>query len=126
MTNFWDLPQPLPAEEVCEPLLQTPQVLVERIISSGQVTPPGQWYDQPRDEWVLLVQGSATLEFASGETRSLRAGDHLLIPAHQRHRVAFTSQHPPCLWLAIHGALGQPRSDAKEPGRCGAFTARES
>lgn len=108
MTNFWHLPLPLPAEELFEPLLQTPQLLVERIISAGQVTPPGQWYDQPRDEWVLLVQGSAILEFESGAIQNLSAGDHLLIPAHQRHRVAFTSQHPPCLWLALHGALGKP------------------
>ena len=106
MTNFWDLPQPLPAEEVCEPLLQTPQVLVERIISTGPGTPPGQWYDQPRDEWVLLVQGSATLEFEGGKLLELAAGDHVLLPAHQRHRVAFTSKEPPCIWLAVHGALG--------------------
>jgi len=105
MPNFWTLPNPLPAEELFEPLLETPALRVERIISTGQVTPPGQWYDQERDEWVLLLQGQATLEYEGGERQPLRAGDYLLIPARRRHRVAFTTQTPPCIWLAIHGIL---------------------
>lgn len=105
MKNFWTLPHPLPAEELFEPLLQTPGLLVERIISAGQVTPAGQWYDQAGDEWVLLAQGQATLEYEGGRLLALNAGDSVLIPAHQRHRVVFTSREPPCIWLAIHGQL---------------------
>ncbi|MCX6924564.1 MAG: cupin domain-containing protein [Verrucomicrobia bacterium] len=112
MSNIWNLPDPLPAEEHLEDLLRTPMLRVERIISTGQVTPPGQWYDQGCDEWVLLLQGQATLEFEAGGFQNLRAGDYLLIPAHRRHRVTFTSQAPPCLWLAIHGSLTKEQAAA--------------
>lgn len=105
MANFFELPEPLPQEETFEPLVESPAVLIERIVSHGQTTPPGQWYDQARDEWVLLVQGEAAIAYDDGTEVTLRAGDSLLIPAHQRHRVTFTSVEPPCLWLAVHGPL---------------------
>ena len=41
-------------------------LLVERIVSWGHVTPEGQWYDQEKDEWALLLEGSARLGFADG------------------------------------------------------------
>ncbi|HEY9841179.1 MAG TPA: cupin domain-containing protein [Candidatus Obscuribacterales bacterium] len=75
---------------------------LERIVSAGQVTAAGQWYDQAWEEWVLLLQGEAELEYDDGRRLALRTGDSLLIPAHQRHRVAQTSQDPPCIWLALH------------------------
>ena len=90
-------------EEFFEPLIRG-GVLIERIISKGQVTPAGQWYDQDLDEWVVLLQGSAEIDFEAGHKIQLRAGDWLLIQAHQRHRVVFTSSEPPCIWLAVHGA----------------------
>ena len=112
MKNIWSLPDPLPAEECFEDLLLTPALRVERIISAGQVTPPGQWCDQVCDEWVLLLQGKATVEYESGGLQTLSAGDYLLILAHQRHRVTFTSKEPPCLWLAIHGQLSKEQTTA--------------
>jgi hypothetical protein len=36
----------------------------------GHATAPGQWYDQDRAEWVLLLAGSAGLVF-EGETEPL-------------------------------------------------------
>lgn len=105
MSNFFELPEPLPSEETFEPLVDSSAVLIERIISCGQTTPPGQWYDQERDEWVLLVQGQAAIAYDDGTEIRLGAGDSLLIAAHQRHRVTFTSADPPCLWLAVHGPL---------------------
>jgi len=90
-------------EEIFEPIIQTPDLLIERIISAGQITPPEQWYDQERDEWVALLQGSATIQYESGELHHLKPGDHLTIPAHCRHRVEFTSIEPVCVWLAVHG-----------------------
>ena len=114
MNNLWTLPDPLPAEELFETLLQTPALRVERIVSTGQMTPPGQWYDQERDAWVVLLQGAATLEYEAGELQPLSAGDHVLIPARRRHRVIFTSQQPPCLWLAIHGVLHREPAPADE------------
>lgn len=102
MNNLLKLPDPLPSQEQFELLLQTPTVTLERIISTGQITPPNQWYDQARAEWVVLLQGSAQITYDTGEVIDLAKGDYLLIAAHQKHRVTFTSHDPPCIWLALH------------------------
>lgn len=103
--NLLKLPHPLPSEELFESLLKGSHFRVERIISCGQMTPPEQWYDQETDEWVILLQGNATLRLLDTDPTiiNLVAGDYLFIPAHQKHRVEFTSHQPPCVWLAIHG-----------------------
>lgn len=80
-------------------------VRVERIVSRGQTTAPGVWYDQDLDEWVALLSGRAALVFEDGEVVALGPGDWLLIPAHRRHRVTSTSVEPPCVWLALHAPL---------------------
>jgi cupin 2 domain-containing protein len=84
-------------------------VLVERIVSTGQSTPSGEWLEQDRDEWVVLLQGRAELSFADGARRSLAPGDHVLIAAGTPHRVERTSAEPACIWLAVHatGLVGQ-------------------
>jgi cupin 2 domain-containing protein len=104
-SNLFDLPSSLSNEERFEPLLKSDRVLIERIISTGQTTPAGEWYDQPRDEWVVVLQGEAKLGFEDGSTIDLHFGDYLLIPAHQKHRVEYTSTNPPCIWLAVHAEL---------------------
>ena len=73
---------------------------LERIVSSGHATAPGEWMDQAWDEWVLLVSGRAGLTLEGSEPLTLSPGDHLLIPAHRRHRVDFTET--PTVWLAVH------------------------
>jgi cupin 2 domain-containing protein len=89
--------------EVIETLLQTDALKLERIVSTGQATPLGQWYDQDRDEWVVLLSGSAGLLFEGEQNiRVLRPGDHLLIPAHVRHRVEWTEAGAETVWLALH------------------------
>lgn len=103
MTNIFDLPSSLPNHELFESLVSADNILIERIISTGQTTPPGEWYDQDRDEWVILLQGSASLAYADGTDITLTTGDYLFIPAHQKHRVEYTSSEPPCIWLAVHG-----------------------
>ena len=103
--NLFELPDDLPNEEVVEPLLPDRGILIERIVSSGQTTPEGEWYDQDRDEWVVLLHGVARLTYADGRGLELKAGDHVLIPAHERHRVDATSRDPACIWLAVHGPL---------------------
>ena len=104
--NIFDLPEPLPDEEVIDGLIATDAVKIERIISNGQTTPAGEWYDQDIDEWVVLIQGQAELEYENGDKVRLIAGDHVLIPAHVRHRVTYTSEEPPCIWIAVFGDLG--------------------
>ena len=103
--NLFELPRALGAEEHFEPLIPDCGVLVERIISTGQVTPAGEWYDQERDEWVALLQGEAVLSLEEGRILELKAGDWVFIPAHEKHRVERTSSEPPCIWLAVHGRL---------------------
>ena len=107
MANIFDLPSSLPNEELFEPLISTENILIERIVSTGQTTPPGEWYDQDKDEWVILVQGEAILAYADGSEIKLTAGDYLFIPAHQKHRVEYTSSQPPCIWLAVHGNMSK-------------------
>lgn len=93
------LPPPGPDEHF-ESLLVRPGLRIERIVSHHHASPPGFWYDQPGDEWVLLAQGRAKLEFADGRREQLAPGDWLLIPAGCRHRVATTG--PDTVWLAVH------------------------
>nr|WP_245817319.1 cupin domain-containing protein [Hydrococcus rivularis] len=81
MANIFDLPSFLPDEEFFEPLLSANNLLIERIISTGQNTPPGQWYDQEKDEWVILLQGEAELSYEDGSRIQLKAGDYLFIKA---------------------------------------------
>lgn len=100
--NVFELPAELPADELFERLAGGGEVLVERIVSTGQATPAGEWLEQERDEWVVLLQGEAGLSYEDGESLELRTGDHTLIPAGMRHRVERTSANPPCIWLAVH------------------------
>jgi cupin 2 domain-containing protein len=93
-------------EELVDIVARGSALRIERIVSMGQVTPPGHWYDQEQDEWVCLVQGHAEVSFEQGLKRVLHPGDWLLIPARQRHRVERTSSEPPCIWLAVHGSMG--------------------
>ena len=86
-------------------MLGSSDVRIERIVSTGQATPPGQWYDQREDEWVVLIQGEAVLQYDTGEKLRMSAGDHTLLPARCRHRVAYTSTQPPCIWIAVFGNL---------------------
>ena len=95
---FSDLPWPA-VGEVFEDLLRRGSVRIERIVSSSRPEPV--LYDQPHDEWVLLLQGEARL-WRAGEELDLRSGDSLLIPAGTPHRVLLTSADPPCVWLAVH------------------------
>ena len=92
----------LPAEQL-EALVETSSFKLERIVSTGHATPPEQWYDQERDEWVVVLAGSAGLRF-EGEAAPLvlQPGDHVLIPAHRRHRVEWTDNGKPTVWLALH------------------------
>ena len=91
------------SEETFEPLLEHPGLRLERIVSFGQATPPGEWYDQERDEWVILFKGKAGLLFeGESEVRVLKPGDYLLIPGHCRHRVEWTAAGEPTVWLALH------------------------
>jgi cupin 2 domain-containing protein len=89
-------------DEVFTELLSRPGVRIERIVSHGQSTPEDAPFDQAQDEWVLLLRGSASLWIDGVGACDLRPGDHVLIPAHRRHRVTRTAENDPTVWLAIH------------------------
>ena len=88
--------------EVSDTVLAAPGLRIERIVSLGQTSPPGFWYDQPEAEWVLLLAGAAPLRFADeDEEHTLGPGDWVDIAAHRRHRVAWTDPEHPTIWLAV-------------------------
>lgn len=88
------------SEEATQLLASGRNVRIERIVSAGQSSPEDFWYDQEEAEYVVVLQGEAVLGFPDGR-QILRAGDGWHLPAHQRHRVEFTSREPACIWLCI-------------------------
>jgi cupin 2 domain-containing protein len=89
-------------EEFTE-LLAAEGLRIERIVSTGQASPAGFWYDQAWSEWVLVLSGTAGLLFEDEQTpRELKSGDYLLIPGGKRHRVEWTDATQPTIWLAVH------------------------
>lgn len=95
---FHDLPERSDQEELSI-LFQNPFVTIERIVSHSYSSPPGFWYDQDEDEWVVVLRGEATLEFEGGEVARMKEGDHVTIPRHVRHRVQQTDTKT--IWLAV-------------------------
>jgi cupin 2 domain-containing protein len=101
--NLFDLSAPSSPDEQVATLVDEAGVSIERIVSRGHASPPDFWYDSPRAEWVVLLSGAATLEFEGRrEPHPMKPGDHVLIEAHCRHRVAWTSDMEPSVWLAVY------------------------
>jgi cupin 2 domain-containing protein len=131
--NILDLPSPQApqarqalraSQELYETLAAGDSILIERIISRGHTTPAGEWFDSEEDEWVLLLRGEAVIAYIDGSLTIIKTGDYLLIPAHQKHRVEFTSSEPPCIWLAVHGKMtvdpiseGDPQPELQSESR---------
>lgn len=90
-------------QEWFQTLFSNANVKIERIVSKGHRSPPGFWYDQEWDEWVVLIKGSATLQFEEdGDEMELGPGDTVLIPSGIRHRVSRTDHEAETVWLAVH------------------------
>ncbi|WP_191970108.1 cupin domain-containing protein [Methylobacterium planeticum] len=103
--------------EVFETLASAPGLRIERIVSTGQHTPPGVYDDQPQTEWVVVLAGAAELEFADeAAPRRLGPGDYVLIAPHRRHRVARTAAGTPTVWLALHWGEGVGEDGGEEDG----------
>ena len=98
---FTDIPEDLP-DELLESLVNTDSVHIQRIVSKGHATPEQGWYDQQTNEFVILLKGAARLEYEDGRVVSLNPGDWLQIPAHTKHRVAWTEKTMETVWLAVH------------------------
>ena len=106
---FSNLPTEI-SSELIDSLLEKPGIRIERIVSQGQVTAAGEWYDQEENEWVIVLRGQARLRLeGDDQMREMGPGDHLNIPAHQRHRVEWTDTDEPTIWLAVfYGADENP------------------
>lgn len=97
---FAGLPRRLP-DELFTTLLDASSVRIERIVSHGHASPDGFWYDQDRHEWLIVLKGATRLRFEE-ETVAMKPGDFLNIPAHQKHRVEWTTPDEATVWLAVH------------------------
>ena len=106
---FSNLPTEI-SSELIDSLLEKPGIRIERIVSQGQGTAAGEWYDQEENEWVIVLRGQARLRLeGDDQMREMGPGDHLNIPAHQRHRVEWTDTDEPTIWLAVfYGANENP------------------
>ena len=103
--NIFNHVNAVPDDEELFETLASGDVVIERIVSRGQITPEAEWYNQEKDEWVILLTGEARILFENSGEIALKPGDYLLIPARERHRVTYTSKSPECIWLAIHGHI---------------------
>ena len=101
MNLLRDINDARPAE-IIDTLVDAAGIRIERIVSHGQASPAGFWYDQDEAEWVVVLAGAARLRFADeDELHSLGPGDWVHIAAHRRHRVEWTDPAQPTIWLAV-------------------------
>ena len=101
MNLLRDLPDAR-ASEITEVIGGAQGVRIERIVSLGQSSPAGFWYDQAETEWVLLLGGAARLRFADEpEARLMAPGDWVEIAPGRRHRIDWTDPVQPTVWLAV-------------------------
>lgn len=106
---FADMPM-ASAAELFTTLAMGSDCRLVRIVSNGQKTPSQEWYDQPEDEWVVVLSGAAQIRIETEDSlRDLCAGDWLHLPAHCRHRVEATEN--PTVWLALHYQLQSNRNE---------------
>lgn len=91
------------SEEVFDTIYSTDNVMIERIVSRGHASPEGFWYDQKKNEFVLVVKGSAGLKLENeNDIVVLKPGDYFNIGAHVKHRVEWTDSTCETIWLAVY------------------------
>ena len=98
---FSDIPEVI-EEELFDLIAQKDSVHIERIVSHGHTSPKDGWFEQDKDEWVVLLKGAAKIEFVSEKPIVMVPGDHINIAAHQKHKVVWTAPGVDTVWLAIH------------------------
>ncbi|MBP6058405.1 MAG: cupin domain-containing protein [Nitrosomonas sp.] len=89
-------------KELFELLIKNNTVTIERIVSKGQKSPESGWYDQEKNEWVIVLKGKAILSFEDQSSIHLGEGDFINIPSHKKHKVAWTDPDNETIWLAVH------------------------
>lgn len=89
-----------PDAEHITTLIETAQLEIQKIVTSGQKSPDDFWYDQECDEFVVVMQGSAVIALEDQQLQ-LQAGDFLYIKAHERHQILSSDPNKVTVWLAI-------------------------
>ena len=87
--------------EIIEVLQSNKNCRIERIISDGHSSEENFWYKQEQNEWVIVLEGSAELEFENQIVKNMKKGDYIFIPAEKKHRVKSTDSNKKTIWLAI-------------------------
>ena len=99
---FSGIPDNLP-DELIELIFENQDVKIERIVSKGHTSPHDFWYDQDKNEFVFLVCGEARLRFEKKEKLvHMKAGDYMVIHAHERHRVEWIAPDTETVWLTVY------------------------
>lgn len=84
-------------------ILNKPNIRIQRIVSNGQASKEGFWYEQEENEFVTILEGEAVLEFEDKDKSDivLKKGDFCNIEVKEKHRLKYTSIEEPTIWLAI-------------------------
>ncbi len=91
-----------PDTELFDILVEHDNMRIERIVSNGHSSPDSGWYDQDSNEWVIILRGEAIIALEDGQLINLKAGSHLNIPAHTKHKVTWTKENTETVWIAVH------------------------
>jgi cupin 2 domain-containing protein len=94
--NFYDYTTPKSGEDF-KSFFKNESIDIVRVVSSSDLE--DKLYIQDTDEFVLLLEGEATLDI-NGEIVTLKKGDNLFIKAKVPHRVLDTKAGT--LWLAVY------------------------
>lgn len=97
---FSNIPRDIP-KELFQTILESKDIKIERIISRGHATKKGRWYNQDKNEFVIILKGDAVIEYKDGKKIEMNFGDYIIIPAHTKHRVDKTSDEEETIWLAV-------------------------
>jgi cupin 2 domain-containing protein len=88
-------------KELIENIVNSAVIRIEKIVSKGHVSPDGFWFDQDENEFVILLQGEAALEFEDNNIVYLKKSDYIVIEKHKKHRIIYTSKNTLTVWLAV-------------------------
>lgn len=94
--NIYDTITPQSGETFTT-LLAHKNIKINRIVSSD--TLEDKVYIQEEDEWLVLLEGEATL-IVEDQEKTLTKGDTLFIPSETPHRILSTKKGT--LWLTVH------------------------